>query len=261
MNKPVKSVLASARVLMRSPSEVRLPADAMRLVLHQTLDEYNVRCLKKNSDYFTHELEVTLSYAATERGYTIAIASGDTSIGSIEDVVPVFFLHQDVSADPDTDGWDKVRISKLDTFGRGPGLEIAVSGNDYDRIGAKKQLVKISATDEWVQTRRWRIAFRHFSDEVLGMDAVVPFPKEHTALIEHELAFRCLTLVEDDSPSWDKFVSRQLALLGQKILQLNALLDSWLEGDLDNRVVTEQPYHYKYNNPLGSRPARPKVQF
>lgn len=264
MNKPVKSMIASARVLIRRPSEAKMPTEDMRFLLHQILEELHADCIKENADFFTHDLGIALTYNTESQGYTFVIDSNPNGAAiNVTDVLPVFLRFQDLTSDPDDDTWYKVRISKLTTFDQdvAPGqLSIAMIGNSWQGVTAPQ--FKINKKSEWVADQRWRICGRLFPSTELAMDDSFPFPGEHTSLVETMLAVRSMPLVKDDSPTWKSFMGVQMQILLGREAAGKQRLNEWLYKDIENRVITNQPYDYRYNNALaGSTRGRIRTQW
>jgi hypothetical protein len=262
MLKPVKSVIASARILIRRPSEQKLATEDFRLLLHQTLDELNQLILKENQDYFTHELEVALTYDATLRGYTLEIDTERIQLQT-SGMEPVFFLCQKTTEDQQTDAWQKIRVAKLATFtdvnAAVPPAQVTYIGNNWQGFSGAN--FKFNLPDDFIAEQRWRLAFRYFPQEVLDLDEVVPFPAEYTSLLEHYLAYKALPLVRDDAPAWLNFASARKGELMLTVEQMKSSLRTWLNKDIDNDYVIAQPYHYRTNNPLHGGRKRIKAQW
>ena len=264
MNKPVKSVIASARVLIRRPSEVKLPTDDMRFLLHQIVEELHASSIKENSDFFTHDLEIALTYNDNSKGYTFVIDSNPEGVAvNVTDVIPVFLRFQDTNSDPDEDTWYKVRISKLTTFDQdvAPGqISIAMLGNSWQ--GVTSPQFKINQSQEWVADQRWRICGRLFPSSELLMLDTVPFLGEFTSLVETMLAVRSMPLVKDDSASWKGFMAMQMQVLMGREAEGKQRLREWLYKDVENRIITNRPYDYRTNNALASsRTGRIRAQW
>lgn len=258
MLKPVKSVIASARAMMRRPSEAKLATEDMRLFLHQVLEELHTVCLKENADFFTHDLSIQLVYNTTTHGYTFVLPAQthtepDTEIvtTSLSGLIPVFLSYQNTADDPDHSPWIKVQIVKLSdyiSYNRPGRVGAAFIGNDWQ--GLTSPQFKLNVDPTFIDNTRWRVACRVFPTDILDYDDTVPFPAEHTSLIEHSLALKCLPMVRDDSPSWRAFQVSQTQMLLMMVQRLTANLIAWINKDVENRVITNRPYHYRYNNAL-----------
>lgn len=270
MQKPVKSVIAAARVMMRRPSEAKLATEDMRFFLHQILEELHTYCIKENADFFTHEFPIELTYDADMLGYTFSIGDqtrteDDAEVVAVNtsNLIPVFMSYQGLTDDPDKDRWYRVRIAKLSAFpsNAAPGeVTAAMLGNVWQ--GLNSPHFKLNADEDFVSNHTWRISCRIFPSDEMDYDDTVPFPGEHTALIEHMLAVRCLPIVRDDSPSWKTFYAGQMSLLLLKEKQLMSLLLDWINKDVENMIITNQGYHYRYNNKqLGRRERRYRAEW
>jgi hypothetical protein len=264
MQKPVSAVIASARGLMRMPSEAKLEPAIIKLQLHQLLEELHAMCIKGNADFYTHDLAIDLTYNSETHGYTFEI---DINPGGSEllvtDVIPVFLLFQKTTSDPDSDSWSRVNISKLTTFGRtfsGGNVQAAFLGNSWQ--GVTSPQFKFNVDSSFITDHRWRIACRVFPQSELSMTSVVPFMPEHTTLVEVMLAIRCFPLVFDDSPSWRSFMSTQLPSLMKREAEGKAALLEWVGMNVENRVITNPMYHYRLNNPqAGNSGRRPRTEW
>ena len=58
MHKPAKSVIASARVLIGTPSIQKMPDETLRLLLHQILEKYTAYAVQENKDFYTNEEDI-----------------------------------------------------------------------------------------------------------------------------------------------------------------------------------------------------------
>jgi len=269
MQKPVKSIIASARTLLRRPSEVRLATEDMRLILHQVLEELHSVCQKENNDYFTHDYEITLTYNDTTKGYEFSISDDNICCRSriaekqqrcchsIPGIIPVFLKYQLTTQDEDDDDWYRVDISRLTTFGHDkPYGEVTAAfvGNDWQ--GRTKPQFKFNCTHDFISDRRWRMMCRIFPTEILDYEDWLPFPGEFTSLVEFMIAQRCLNLVQDNSSHWMEFKAAQAAQLMMQIQQRMLDLKAWLNKDVENKVVLNRGYHYRLNNKQASTPRR-----
>jgi hypothetical protein len=263
MLKPVKSVIAAARILLRRPSEQKLATEDLRFLLHQSLEELNQLILKENQDYCTHETEIGLTYSDTVRGYTLNLVTSARPGIQNSGVEPVFFLYQPTSSDEQTDPWQKVSIVKLATLAaegwtiNAP--SVAYIGNDWQ--GISEAHFKFNLDDDFIADQRWRLAFRYFPQEILDLDDTVPFPPQHSSLLEHTLAQKALSLVRDDSPSWRAFAASRSGELLVAVERQKMGLIQWLAKSIENDYVTSAPYHYRLNNPLHGRSRRIKAQW
>jgi hypothetical protein len=225
------------------------------------LDELNQLILKENQDYFTHELEVELTYNDTLRGYTLEINTEQLSLQPTG-IEPVFFLCQKSTEDQQEDAWQKIRITKLATFTNTTSVsesQAVYIGNSWQGFSGAN--FKFNLPDDFIAEQRWRLAFRYFPQEVLDLDETVPFPTEYTSLLEHLLAYKSLPLVRDDAASWDKFSSARKGELMLTVEQMKMGMRDWLTKHIENDYVTSLPYHYRNNNPLRPRSRRIKAQW
>jgi len=258
MQKNVASVIASARALIRRPSEAKLATDDMRLLLHQLLEELHVDCIKEDADFYTHDLPIELTYNEDSQGYTFVVnINPEGTRRDVDNILPVFLRFQPITSDANKDPWYRVNITKLTTFTRTNGggrVQAAYLGNNWQ--GITDPQFKFNVEQEFVTNHDWRIAFRLFPTDVLDYDDIVPFMPEHTSLLEVILAGRALELVNDDSPSWVAFKNRQQpALLMREQMGRKRLMD-WMYKDAENIVIDTPMYDYKYNNPQAGRGTR-----
>lgn len=247
---------------MRRPSQLKLPDEDMRLFLHQILEELHAECLKENSDFFTHDYEVTLTYKEENQGYTYAISPSNPCCrqSAVEqqpnrcchgprNLIPVFLKFMDATQDPEEDIWTRVNISQLTTLHHdaAPGVVRAAQiGNNWQ--GFSPPQFKFNAPNDFIEAQQWRMYCRIFPDKILGYDDWFPWPGEYTSLVEHLLVERCLPMVDDNSPEWSKFVATQQPLVMKRISEQKRSLWEWLNSHVENRIVTNQGYHYRDNN-------------
>lgn len=246
--------MATVRTLIRAPSVAKLADDDIRLILHRKLERYLAMALKENRDFYTHELDATVTYDPTVQGFEFEI---NLNSKTTNDYIPVVLFYQDTTSDPDTDDWRIIRLVKYSAFVQNSAENrpiAAVIGNTWQ--GIHNSRFKINLTEEFVTAQRWRIAFRFFPSEVLGINDLVPFPREIMSVIETSTALDCLDLVNDNSPDWEKFAMRRRARLEEELLKDELAMLSWLSQDVECTVVTDSPYHYVYNNPLMSKVTR-----
>ncbi len=246
MQKPVRSIIASARVYLRGASELKMPSESLRLLLHQILEQQCSYAIRENKDFYTHELSADLDYDEESHGYSLTV---DTIEYPTQ--YPIALMYQDLTADEHKGNWRKIQFVKYSQFLQmsGEGTPAAsVIGNNFQSI--HDQVVRLNLQPEWVQKQRFRIAFRYFPSEVLDYGDIVPFPSEHTTMLELMLAQSALQLVKDNSPDWDKFYVRQSAYLNGKVQEAQGLFLDWLKRDIENQYVTPDAFHYVRNNAL-----------
>lgn len=248
MYKKVSSVIASAKMRIRTPAGNKMPDDNWRLLLHNALEMYHTFAIKENKDFYTHELDATLTYVTEQLGFTTTVEVADSQVS---EYYPIALLYQDLASDPDTDSWMCIRIVKYNHFlaesGRGRPLATFI-GNEWQ--GIHNAVMKLNLTEEWTSTHRFRMAFRFFPSAVLGFNDDVPFPQEHTTLLELNMAREALDLTEDNSPDWDKFYNRRVQTLETRLKEAEQSFSEWLLNDVENVVIIDTPYHYAYNNKL-----------
>jgi hypothetical protein len=71
------------------------------------------------------------------------------------------------------------------------------------------------------------------------------------------LAAQAIQLVQRSSPDWQTFKQTQSTMLEARAMKREAEFDDWLDGDIENVVVTPAPFHYLRNNPQLRRLRRP----
>lgn len=261
MYKTVAAVIASAKMLVRKPSSFKMPDDDWRLLLHRALEIYHSFAIKEKKDFYTHELEATLTYVAGQLGFSMTVPISATV--DSKDYYPIAIMYQRTEADPETDDWGRIRIVKYSSFLNESrhGRPIATFiGNEWQ--GIHDTTLKLNLTEDWVAAHRFRVAFRYFPKSILAFDDTVPFPAEHTSLLETYMAREALDLTEDNSPDWDKFYNRRVQTLEQRLKEGESSFGDWLNNDVENDIVVDTPYHYAYNNKLRSgRTPRRRVEW
>ena len=251
MNKTVTNSIASAKMLVRKPSAFKMPDEDWRLLLHSALDQYHAFAIKENKDFYTHELDATLTYKVDQLGFEVTVPVHHVAT---RDYYPIALLYQDLTADPETATWSRIRIVKYGHFltESDKGRPIAsFIGNEWQ--GIHNTVMKLNLTNEWAANQRFRIGFRYFPSSVLDYDDTVPFPQEFTSLIELSMAREALDLIEDNSPDWDKFYNRRVQTLEVRMKEAEQQFSEWLLNDVENVVLIDTPYHYAFNNKLRSR--------
>jgi len=245
VHKTVENVIAAARILIRRPSEQKLASDDMRYLLHNVLDELNGMALKRNRDYFTSSELITLAYSAPLIAYTITLSvTGDTEF------YPIHLVYQNLNQNPDTDPWYKVNHVKISQYPTESNKNAPVYALLETVLGATKAVkIRLNLKDEFVQQQRWRLDYRAFPKAILQFTDTVPFPQEHTVLLETALAEESIQLVSDNSADWVAFKQSRYPSLGMKKMVLIKAFNEWLDRDIENIIITDKPYHYIRNNP------------
>jgi len=250
MRKKVINVIAAARILLRRPSEQKLPTEDMRFLLLQVLEELHAFSIYEDADFFTHDLPISLTYNSDIMGFTYEVDDPGSAM-PIASFAPVYLKYQPSTDDPAEDPWYKARFVNLSSFAAesAQGREVATMlGNNFQ--GLTEPNIKLNVNESFVDEHTWRCAFRLFPTDLLGLESYIPWPEEFNSLVEYTLADRALTLVRDDSPAWEKFRLTQAPRLALKAAELKLAYKEWLNRGVENTVLTERPYHYRLNNPL-----------
>lgn len=229
-----------------------MATEDMRVLLHQILEELHALCLKENSDFFTHDFPIDLTYNSDSLGYTFSVDTlPNGSGGEVTDLIPVFLRYQALTDDPEDDRWYRCNVSKLTTFTQDASpreVTAAMLGNSWQ--GLTSPNFKFNVQSDFITEHRWRVYCRLFPNQILDYTDTFPFPGEHTSLIEHMLALKSIVLVNDDSPGWRSFVPGQTQMLMAQVKMGKDSLIDWLNKDVENRIITNQPYNYQTNNKL-----------
>lgn len=245
-------------MLVRKPSAYKMPDEDWRLLLHNALGQYHSFAIQQNKDFYTHELDATLTYTSAQLGYEAGVT---VPSGTTRDYYPVALLCQDITADPDTDPWTRIRIVKYNHYltesDKGRPLATFI-GNEWQ--GIHNSVLKLNLSQDWVSSHRFRIAFRYFPSETLGFEDEMPFPQEHTGLIETNMAREALDLILDDSPDWDKFYNRRVQTLEMRLKEAEQQFSDWILNDVENVTIIDTPYHYAHNNKLRGGFSRFRVE-
>jgi hypothetical protein len=257
MQKKVESVIASAMMLIRKPSEQALPLEDRRLLLHNLIERYTQQALRANEDFATHEMECILIYSDNLLAFDVEV-SGYLDNTEFD---PVALYYQRTEQDAERDDWYKVNLVDYETY---PSISTqqSIAGSFYSNNwdGVESLKLKLNITEETVATFRWRLAFRLFPDAPADYGDYVAFPPRFTTLLEYALALSALPLVLDDSPSYQNFAMKRSSSLGMELMRLEAQFSDYLERPVNARLVTPQGYHYRTNNPFSHRTRRLTVE-
>jgi hypothetical protein len=255
MKKTVASIIASSRALIKSPSTQDLPDEVLRLFVHNALEEMTLFAVNEKPDFLTNESLLDLSYDSDALGYEFSLDLND----SVHDIHVVKMYCQPAASDPQEDGWEEVRFVKYKNYPAASGENRIVAcmfGNDFDGLQGKR--IRFNRSDDWVSQYRFRVGFRVVLGKKLKYADFVPFPSQHTTLLEYIVAAEALPLVNDISPEFASFASRQSPRLEGKVMEKKIAFSQWLKDDIDSvTIVTARPFNYRSRNQLKGRGLRP----
>lgn len=246
MHKTVQNIIAAARILIRRPSEHNLASDDLRFVLHNILDELNSSALKRNRDYFTDDEVISLTYDDVHQWYNVAL-----TVSEKLEFYPVHLRYQHANSDPDKDPWYTATRVKIAQFPNESYRNVPIYAVLEKRVATVEDPIsfKINLSQEFVSEQSWRLIYRLFPTDVLGFTDTVPFPAEHTALLEYFLAAEALGIVNDSSPQWLTYVQMRTPQLTIRKLELRKAYEDWIDRDVENIILNSPSYHYIRNNP------------
>lgn len=259
MQKKVESVIASARMLMRKPSEQAMPSEDMRLLLHNLLERYTQQAIQSDEHFTTHEFECDLEYSENLLAYDV-IVSG---LNDNTEFDPIALFYQKIEDDENNDDWVRADLVDYKSFTSYSDDKRRVIGafysNNWDGTEALK--LKLNLTEEGVAEYRWRLGFRLFPDTPADFGDYVAFPPRFTTLLEYALAQAALPLVFDDSASYNAFRNARMATLSEELSRLEMQFSMYLTKPQQARIITSPAFHYRRRNALiGNQPRIPLVE-
>ncbi len=249
MQQSARVVISSARMQIGVYDLNKLHDEVMLKLLHNIILDYdNLRINKKESDdRFLHEISCGIEYDEVNRDYIVYFGEG--SDDEIRDFVPEYLHYTNPDAtynhmpnriylstlgDYQIDSYEK--FSKVGVF----------HGNSFEKYRLGMRL-KLNMSPELVAKYSWRLTFKKAFAQIIGYEDAVPFPPEHSNLLETALAFRSLDVVDDVSPAWDKKFARLKLTLGNTLKMQEELYMSWLESEPEARSKNLIGYDYRLN--------------
>lgn len=254
MNKQVRVILNSARILIGVQDANKLHDEVMRKLLHDCVTYYdNFRMNKKEvDDRFLHETPCGVQYDADNQDYIVYFGEGTDD--EVREFVPEYLYY----TNPDDINHRQTRIY-LSTLGdytidswQKFGVVGAFHGNNFEKYRLGMRL-KLNITPELAAKYTWRLTFRKPFDQVLGYNDIVPFPAAHTDMLETALAFRSLDIVDDPSPMWDKKYARLKQSLMMTLKSQEDAYASWLKSEPESRTRNLIGYDWRVNPRNGRR--------
>lgn len=244
MQKPVRAVIAAARAQIGVMSQAKLPDENMRLILNQVVSDYENHRVMEQDDRFLHRVSAIL----TPSGDEFIVSFLDSTGASVTDFMPQYLYYSSPSDPNDT--VNKVYLSNLDNYSRDSvekafrygQATAAFYGNTYDG-GSMKIRMNLSAAS--VAALTWELVYKSNTDKVLGYNDTVPFPSQHTGLLETALAMRSLDIVDDSSPEWDRKYNRLKNSLNMLLMEQFTLYKKWVDGEPKTRTRALPQYDYR----------------
>lgn len=224
-----QQIVTGVRILLRRPSELKLPDDDILEVINELCQEY------------VEEESLSIkSHSTVVSPLTIAVPEDDSEADfEISDFeVPDFKVEKLEYANllGPTFNWQEITVVPFETWARhySQGRMVAsFYGSSQTTTPAK---VKLSLLDTQVENLQFRLSYRLPLLTIVQMGDKPPIPSAHMPMLKREAAILCAPLVKDDSEEWIAWMARTLPLYATKLQNLKKNWRDYLQSSVEPQI-------------------------
>lgn len=223
-----QQIVTGVRVLLRRPSDLKLPDDDILEVVNDLCRQYIQEESLSLRDRRSEVAPVTIT-AIDSPGADFSVTLAGVpdfeaqKLEAANTVGPVF-------------GWGEVLIVPLDAwtshFAHGRPVA-SFYGSSSLSTPAK---VKLNLIDTEVANLQFRLTYRLPLLTVVQMGDKPPIPSGHLPMLKREAAILCAPLVQDDSDTWQGWMGANLPLYVTKLSELKRNWKDYLDSSVEPQI-------------------------
>jgi hypothetical protein len=223
-----QQIITGVRVLLRRPSDIKLPDDDILEVINDLCREYIQEESLTIRERRTEVSPITITALDTP------LADFTVSLPGIPDFEPEKLEY--ASATGPLFAWAEATIVPFESWARHFNRGYAAAAFYGSSSLSTPYKVKLSWSEDQAALLQFRLSYRLPLITVIQLGDKPPIPAGHLPMLKREASILCAALVKDDSTEWVAWMERTIPLYVSKLGTLKKNWRDYLESSVEPQI-------------------------